>query len=378
MKLVSSESVTEGHPDKICDQISDAILDACLEQDRNSRVAIETMVTPGLVHIGGELSTRADFIDVQEIARDVLSGIGNSASLGLPADSVAIISSINKQSPEIAKAVDGEELGAGDQGMMFGYATTETPELMPMPITIAHAMSRKLAELRKEARLPYLRPDAKTQIVLAYVDGKPSHAHNIVISTQHAPSTESLVMQAHLDALVVRPTLERYGLPTDGYELLVNPSGSFVAGGATADAGLTGRKIIVDTYGGAARHGGGAFSGKDPTKVDRSAAYAMRWVAKNLVAASLAERVEVQVAYAIGRAEPVGFYVDSFGTGARHDEELAEIVQKVFDLRPAQIIKGLDLLKPIYRHTTVYGHFGKSFLPWEQINKVDELVRAAL
>lgn len=376
VKLIASESVTEGHPDKICDQISDAILDAVLTEDKNARVAIETMVTPGLVHIGGELTTSADFIDIQAITRQVLRGIGQSAALGLPADGVAIIATVNRQSPEIANAVDGMELGAGDQGMMFGYATNETDSLMPMPIAIAHALSLALTEARKHHAIPYLRPDGKTQVVVRYEDGKPVGIHNVLISTQHAPSFEIVRLIGDLRELVVDPVLRSFRMDQHDFEFLVNPSGSFVVGGATADTGLTGRKIIQDAYGGSGRHGGGAFSGKDATKVDRSAAYAMRWVAKNIVAAGLADRVEVQVAYAIGRAAPVSFSVDTFGTGKASDERIASAVLEAFDLRPSAIIEQLKLTQPIFASTSVGGHFGREGFSWEQTNQVKALQSA--
>lgn len=379
MKLIASESVTEGHPDKIADQISDGILDAVLEQDPEARVAIETMVTPGLVHIGGELTTTAEWIDVAEVARKVLRNIGNSSTLGLPADSVAIIPTVSKQSVEIGNAVSesqNKQLGAGDQGMMFGYASTETKNLMPMPIALAHALSSRLTQARKSKEITYLRPDGKTQVVIKYDGNQPIGIKNILISTQHAPSDEVLSLREALLEKVVNPVLETFELPDKGHELLVNPSGSFVVGGATADTGLTGRKIIQDAYGGSGRHGGGAFSGKDATKVDRSAAYAMRWVAKNIVASGLADRCETQVAYAIGRAEPVGFSVETFGTGQISDAEIADAVMSVFDLRPKAIIEMLELKKPIYAQTSVGGHFGKLGMTWEQTNMTAELKRA--
>lgn len=379
MKNIASESVTEGHPDKICDQISDGILDAVLEQDPNARVAIEAMVTPGLIHIGGELTTSAEYIDIPEVAREVMRKIGNSASLGLPADSVAIIPTVSKQSTEIADAVNAnkdKQLGAGDQGMMFGYASNETIELMPLPIALAHALSTKLTEVRKNGLLSYLRPDGKTQTVLQYEDGKPVGIKNILISTQHAPSYEVVRIKSDLLEQVVKPVLQQFELAGMDFEFLVNPSGSFTVGGATADTGLTGRKIIQDAYGGSAKHGGGAFSGKDATKVDRSAAYAMRWVAKNIVAAGLADRVETQVAYAIGRAEPVGFSVDTFGTGKVEDKDIEMAVTSAFDLRPQAIIEMLNLRQPIYSQTSVGGHFGKAKLAWEQTNMIHDLKRA--
>jgi S-adenosylmethionine synthetase len=379
MKYIASESVTEGHPDKICDQISDGILDAVLEQDPSARVAIETMVTPGLIHIGGELTTAADYIDIPEVAREVMRKIGNSASLGLPADSVAIIPTVSKQSTEIAEAVNArsdKQLGAGDQGMMFGYASNETIELMPLPIALAHALSMKLTQVRKSGLLSYLRPDGKTQTVLEYANGKPVGIKNILISTQHAPSYEVVRIKNDLMEHVVKPVLKQFEMSSMDFEFLVNPSGLFTVGGATADTGLTGRKIIQDAYGGSGKHGGGAFSGKDATKVDRSGAYAMRWVAKNIVAAGLADRVETQVAYAIGRAEPVGFSVDTFGTGKVDDRNIEMAVASAFDLRPQAIIEMLDLRKPIYSQTSVGGHFGKVQLTWEQTNMISDLKRA--
>jgi S-adenosylmethionine synthetase len=379
MKYIASESVTEGHPDKICDQISDGILDAVLKEDPKARVAIETMVTPGLIHIGGELTTTADYIDIPEVAREVMRKIGNSASLGLPADSVAIIPTVSKQSTEIEKAVNqkaNKQLGAGDQGMMFGYASNETSELMPLPIALAHALSTKLTQVRKNNFLSYLRPDGKTQVVLKYQNGIPIGIKNILISSQHAASYEVVRIKDDLMEHVVKPVLEQFQLSTMDFEFLVNPSGSFIVGGATADTGLTGRKIIQDAYGGSGKHGGGAFSGKDATKVDRSAAYAMRWVAKNIVAAGLADRVETQVAYAIGLAEPVGFSVETFGTGKMDDADIEMAVASAFDLRPQAIIEMLDLLKPIYSQTSVGGHFGKAHLTWEQTNMIDDLKRA--
>lgn len=377
MRYKASESVTEGHPDKIADQISDGILDAVLQQDEDARVAIETMVTPGLVHIAGELTTKANWIDLEMAARDVLRKIGDSATLGLPADSVAIIATVSKQSAEIADAVNrnNEQLGAGDQGMMFGYASDETTNLMPLPIAIAHALSLKLTEARKNKEITYLRPDGKTQVIIKYAGNQPIGIKNILISTQHAPSNEALKLKSDIQEIVIEPVLEKFEIPNKQYELLVNPSGSFVVGGATADTGLTGRKIIQDAYGGSGRHGGGAFSGKDATKVDRSAAYAMRWVAKNIVAAGLADRAEVQVAYAIGRPEPLAVTVDTFRTGRCSDREIADAVMQVFDLTPSGIIKALDLKKPIYSQTSVGGHFGRDGFTWEQTNMISELRR---
>jgi len=394
-RLFTSESVTEGHPDKICDAISDSVLDALIEQDPHSRVAVETLVTTGQVHVAGEVTTSAN-VDIPTIVRDRILKIGyDSSDKGFDGNSCGVNISIGKQSPDIAQGVDtahetrvegaGDPLdkqGAGDQGLMFGYAIADTPELMPLPIALAHRLARRLAEVRKGGVLPYLRPDGKTQVTIAYEGGKPVRLDTVVISTQHAadidldnmlaPDIREKVLNTVLDDLA-HETLD-----ASSVRLLVNPTGKFVLGGPMGDAGLTGRKIIVDSYGGWARHGGGAFSGKDPSKVDRSAAYAMRWVAKNIVAAGLAERVEVQVAYAIGKAAPVGLFIETFGTAIVDPVKIEKIVPEVFDLRPGAIIRDLDLLRPIYAQTAAYGHFGRTDidLPWEQTDKVDDLKRA--
>jgi S-adenosylmethionine synthetase len=390
-RLFTSESVTEGHPDKIADQISDSILDAMLTQDPRSRVAVETLITTGQVHIAGEVTT-AGYVDIPAIVRETILGIGyDSSRKGFDGASCGVSVSIGAQSPDIAQGVDTsheartaadsaeDEIvrqGAGDQGLMFGYATDETPELMPLPIALAHRLARRLSAVRKDGSVPYLRPDGKTQVTVAYEDGQPVAVDTVVVSSQHAEdiSIEQL-LTPDVQELVVTPELAALGLPTEGYRLLVNPTGKFVIGGPMGDAGLTGRKIIVDTYGGMARHGGGAFSGKDPSKVDRSAAYAMRWVAKNVVAAGLARRCEVQVAYAIGAAHPVGLFVETFGTGTVADEVLEKAISSVFDLRPGAIVRDLDLLRPIYRPTAAYGHFGRTDgdFPWERVDRVDAL-----
>jgi S-adenosylmethionine synthetase len=394
-RLFTSESVTEGHPDKIADQISDAILDAMLAEDPRSRVAVETMITTGQVHIAGEVTT-GGYVDIAEIVRETILGIGyDSSRKGFDGASCGVSVSIGSQSPDIAQGVDRayelrmsvdevEDLiasqGAGDQGLMFGYATDETPELMPLPIALAHRLARRLSFVRKEGSVPYLRPDGKTQVTVVYEDDRPVAVDTVVVSSQHAEdiSIEQL-LTPDIQELVVEPELAALSLPTDGYRLLVNPTGKFVIGGPMGDAGLTGRKIIVDTYGGMARHGGGAFSGKDPSKVDRSGAYAMRWVAKNVVAAGLARRCEVQVAYAIGTAHPVGLFIETFGTGAVADDVLEKAIGAVFDLRPGAIVRDLDLLRPIYRQTAAYGHFGRTDveLPWERLDRVEALRSAA-
>ena len=383
----TSESVTEGHPDKVCDQISDAVLDAILECDPNARVACETAITTGLVLIMGEISTDC-YVDIPCIVRDVVRDIGyDRAKYGFDADTCAVLTSIEEQSPDIAMGVNtaleqrsGEDdensrLGAGDQGIMFGYAADETPEYMPMPITLAHRMAKRLADVRKDGTLDYLRPDGKTQVSVAYDDEhRPIAVENIIVSAQHHPDvTQEQIYQDILEH-VIKPSIPE-DLWTPETIVLVNPTGRFVVGGPLGDAGLTGRKIIVDTYGGFGRHGGGAFSGKDPSKVDRSASYAARYVAKNLVAAGLARRLEVQVAYAIGVARPVSLFVNSFGTGIIPDREIEELVREHFDLRPAAIIRQFDLLRPIYRQVAAYGHFGRPDLdlPWERLDKVAEL-----
>ncbi|OMC32557.1 methionine adenosyltransferase [Mycobacterium sp. GA-1841] len=391
-RLFTSESVTEGHPDKICDAISDSVLDALLDQDPKSRVAVETLVTTGQVHVAGEVTTSA-YADIPKIVRDRILEIGyDSSTKGFDGASCGVNIAIGAQSPDIAQGVDtahearvegaGDPLdsqGAGDQGLMFGYAIGDTPELMPLPIALAHRLSRRLTEVRKNGVLDYLRPDGKTQVTIAY-DGKtPVRLDTVVLSTQHA---DGIDLDGQLTPDIrekvvntVLADLNHETLDTSDFRLLVNPTGKFVLGGPMGDAGLTGRKIIVDTYGGWARHGGGAFSGKDPSKVDRSAAYAMRWVAKNVVAAGLAERVEVQVAYAIGKAAPVGLFVETFGTETVDPARIEKAISSVFDLRPGAIIRDLDLLRPIYAQTAAYGHFGRTDieLPWEQLDKVEDL-----
>jgi S-adenosylmethionine synthetase len=386
--LFTSESVTEGHPDKICDQISDGILDALLAVDRSSRVAVETMVTTGLVHVAGEV-TCSGYVEIPELVREIITGIGyTSSTVGFDGASCGVAVSIGTQSPDIAYGVDvalevrdgadGDPLdrqGAGDQGIMFGYATTETPQYMPVPIWLAHRMSERLAEVRKTGQLDYLRPDGKTQVTIGYEGDVPRTVDTVVVSAQHSPSVTSERLSAELAEHVIRPVLGTVELDSGAARILVNPSGRFEIGGPQGDAGLTGRKVIVDTYGGASRHGGGAFSGKDPSKVDRSAAYALRWVAKNAVAAGLAERLEVQVAYAIGKAAPVGLYVETFGTAAIEEARILRAIHEVFDLRPAAIIRDLDLLRPIYLPTATYGHFGRELpdFTWERLDRVDEL-----
>lgn len=392
-KLFTSESVTEGHPDKICDQISDAVLDAILEQDPQGRVACETSVSTGLVLVAGEIST-SGYVDIPKIVRSTLKEIGyDRAKYGFDADTCAVLTSIDEQSADIAQGVDEayesreegvleKELatGAGDQGMMFGYATNETPEYMPLPIFLAHKLTKKLAEVRKDGTLPYLRPDGKSQVTIEYDENdKPVRVDTVVISTQHGEEITTEELRQDIIREVINPVLGEDWLDEDT-KIFINPTGRFVIGGPQGDAGLTGRKIIVDTYGGMGRHGGGAFSGKDPTKVDRSAAYAARWVAKNIVGAGLADKAEVQIAYAIGVAEPVSVNVNTFGTGKIADNDIADAVTEVFDLRPAAIIRDLDLRKPVYRKTAAYGHFGRDDLnlSWEQLNKVDALKAAAL
>ena len=391
-RLFTSESVTEGHPDKICDAISDSVLDALLEQDPRSRVAVETLVTTGQVHVAGEVTTSA-YVDIPKIVRERILDIGyDSSTKGFDGASCGVNIAIGAQSPDIAQGVDTAHetrvegaadpldlQGAGDQGLMFGYAITDTPELMPLPIALAHRLARKLTEVRKTGVVDYLRPDGKTQVTIQYEGNRPVRLDTVVLSTQHADGIDLVeTLTPDIKDKVVDAVLAELGhdtLDTSDYRLLVNPTGKFVLGGPMGDAGLTGRKIIVDTYGGWARHGGGAFSGKDPSKVDRSAAYAMRWVAKNVVAAGLSERVEVQVAYAIGKAAPVGLFVETFGTEAVDPAHIEKAIGEVFDLRPGAIIRDLDLLRPIYAPTAAYGHFGRTDidLPWEELSKVDDL-----
>ncbi len=393
-RLFTSESVTEGHPDKMADQISDAILDSLLEQDPRSRVAVETLLTTGQVHVAGEVTTEG-YADVMNIVRDVVLDIGyDHSEKGFDGESCGVSVSIGAQSPDIAQGVNDaieereghsadplDRQGAGDQGLMFGYASTDTPSLMPLPISLAHRLAEQLTAVRKDGTMGYLRPDGKTQVTIEYDEqDKPLRIDTIVVSSQHAKGIDlDATLAPEVRANVVEPILAQVDLPSDDFRLLVNPTGRFEVGGPMGDAGLTGRKIIVDTYGGMARHGGGAFSGKDPSKVDRSAAYAMRWVAKNVVAAGLADRCEVQVAYAIGKAHPVGVFVQTFGTGVLPDERIQEAVLEVFDLRPAAIIRDLDLLRPIYRPTAAYGHFGRELpnFTWERTDRADALKVAA-
>jgi S-adenosylmethionine synthetase len=371
--IFSSESVTEGHPDKIADQISDAILDDIIKEDPYGRVACETFVTTGLTLIGGEITTKC-YVDIPKIAREVIKDIGyTDARYGFDYETCAVLTSIDQQSGDIALGVD--RAGAGDQGMMFGYATKETPELMPMPISLAHKITKKLSELRKSNEIPYLRPDGKSQVSVKYKDGKPQSVESVVLSTQHHPDVDNETIRKDIIEKVIKAVIPSNFLSKE--EFFINPTGRFVVGGPQGDAGLTGRKIIVDTYGGAYSHGGGAFSGKDPTKVDRSASYFARYVAKNVVGADLAQRCGIQVAYAIGVAKPISLMVETFGTGKIKDEQLAEILQKVFDFTPAGIIEALQLLKPIYKKTAAYGHFGREEkeFTWEKTDRVKDLLK---
>ena len=397
LRLFTSESVTEGHPDKICDQISDSILDALLTVDPQARVAVETLVTTGLVHVAGEVTT-SGYVDIPGIVRQRVTDIGyTSSDVWFDGRSCGVSVSIGEQSPDIAQGVDAafetregsstdadDAQGAGDQGIMFGYATTETPAFMPLPIWLAHRLAERLAAVRMDGTLDYLAPDGKTQVTVGYEGSVPRTIETVVLSTQHLRGVTTQRLREEVRAVVIDPVLEAAGFAAggaagDGPRVLINPTGRFEIGGPHGDAGLTGRKIIVDTYGGAARHGGGAFSGKDPSKVDRSAAYALRWVAKNAVAAGLADRLEVQVAYAIGTAAPVGLYVETFGTGHLDDERIIAAIREVFDLRPAAIIRDLDLLRPIYAATSTYGHFGRDLpgFTWERLDRVDALRSAA-
>jgi S-adenosylmethionine synthetase len=392
-RLFTSESVTEGHPDKIADQISDAILDSLLSQDPNSRVAVETLLTTGQVHVAGEVTTQG-FADVPAIIREVVTDIGyDSSTKGFDGYSCGVSVSIGAQSPDIAQGVDDaleeregssdryDAQGAGDQGLMFGFACTDTPELMPLPIAMAHRLAEQLAAVRREGTVPYLRPDGKSQVTIEYDEsGRALRVDTVVISSQHASGVDlANLLTPDVEKHVVKPVLDSFAIDSEGVRLLVNPTGRFEIGGPRGDAGLTGRKIIVDTYGGFARHGGGAFSGKDPSKVDRSASYAMRWVAKNVVAAGLASKCEVQVAYAIGKARPVGLFVETFGTGVVPNERIQQAVTEVFDLRPAAIINDLNLKRPIYRQTSSYGHFGRELpdFTWERTDRADTLKQAA-
>ena len=389
-EFFTSESVTEGHPDKMADQISDGILDAILAQDPHARVACETVLTTGLIHVVGEISTKC-YVDIPHIIRNTVRDIGYTrAKYGFDCDTCGILVSLDEQSGDIAMGVDEakerkegkqdefDAIGAGDQGMMFGYATNETDDYMPLPISLAHRLARRLTAVRKNGTLKYLRPDGKTQVTVEYEDGKPVHIDTIVISTQHSPEVTREQIEKDLIARVIKPELTE-GLYDEKTKLFINPTGRFFIGGPQGDSGLTGRKIIVDTYGGMARHGGGAFSGKDPTKVDRSAAYAARYVAKNIVAAGLADKCEIQLAYAIGVARPVSIHVDTFGTGKTDNETIVGLIEKHFDLRPAGIIKMLDLLRPIYKQTAAYGHFGRNDLdlPWERTDKAEILRKEA-
>ncbi|MCH9756692.1 MAG: methionine adenosyltransferase [Gammaproteobacteria bacterium] len=377
--VFTSESVSEGHPDKIADQISDAVLDAILTQDKRARVACETFVKTGMVLVGGEISTKA-WVDIEELARGVIRDIGyNSSAMGFDWESCAVLSAIGKQSPDIAQGVDQADasiLGAGDQGLMFGYASNETDVFMPAPIAYSHLLMARQAELRKSGELPWLRPDAKCQLTLRYQNGKPVAVDTVVLSTQHAPEVTQAELISKVDEHIIRPVLPSHWITSDT-RFLINPTGRFVIGGPLGDCGLTGRKIIVDTYGGMARHGGGCFSGKDPSKVDRSGAYAARYVAKNLVAAGIADKCEVQISYAIGVVEPTSIFVETFGTGRVEPGVMLELIKTHFDLTPAGIIEEHDLLRPIYRQTATLGHYGRDIFPWERVDKVETL-RAAV
>ncbi len=388
--LFTSESVTEGHPDKLADQISDAVLDAILEDDPNGRVACETLVTTGLVVVAGEISTET-YVDIPAVVRRTITDIGyTDAQFGIDGDTCGVVTSIQDQSPDIAAGVDHAEeerdggsrdpldrVGAGDQGMMFGYASRETEQLMPVPIAMAHALAKRLADVRKAGLIPYLRPDGKSQVTIEYEDGRPLRVDTVVISTQHAPNVDrDSLLEPDVKEHVIEPVLVEFGLEHEGWRPIVNPTGTFEIGGPRADTGLTGRKIMVDSYGGMAPHGGGCFSGKDATKVDRSAAYMARYAAKNVVAAGLAERVQLQVAYAIGKAHPVSFVVDTFGTGEVDPSRLEITLTELFDFRPAAIIDTLDLRRPIYGETACYGHFGRKGFPWEETDRAEDLRRA--
>ena len=388
LRQFTSESVTEGHPDKICDQISDAILDAMLSEDPSARVAVETMVTTGLVHVAGEVST-SGYVEIPSIVRETVLGIGyNSSKIGFDGESCGVSISIGQQSPDIAQGVDSglevrdhgstdrfESQGAGDQGIMFGYASNETPSYMPTAISLAHQLAEKLASVRKSGQVPFLRPDGKTQVTIGFEGSVPKTVEAVVVSSQHDDGLSQTEIHDAIRSAVIAPVLENSGLDFSRSKYFINPTGKFVIGGPQGDAGLTGRKIIVDTYGGAARHGGGAFSGKDPSKVDRSAAYAMRWVAKNVVASGAADRAEVQVAYAIGVANPVGVYLETFGTAKVDPAKIEEAIREVFDLRPRAIVEQLQLLRPIYSKTAAYGHFGRELpeFTWEKLDKVEAI-----
>lgn len=392
MRLITSEAVTEGHPDKLCDQISDRILDAVLKQDPDARVAIETVATTGLIHVMGELTTE-HYVEISDLVRQVVCDIGyNSQAASFDGKSCAVLLSIDNQSPDIGQGVNTslevreehsedpyDMQGAGDQGIVFGYASDETKEFMPLPISIANSLARRLSDVRKSALLPYLLPDGKTQVTVRYVDDVPVEIDTVVLSTQHLPSVSQETIKTDVLEHVIKPVLKEFHFGTENTRLYINPTGKFVIGGPMGDVGLTGRKIIIDTYGGASRHGGGAFSGKDPSKVDRSGAYALRWVAKNVVASGLAKRIEVQAAYAIGKAAPVGIYIETFGTNAYPEDLIITAIKDTFDLRPKAIIEQLDLLKPKYFATASYGHFGRTeeSFTWERLDRVDQL-RAAM